>query len=145
MNETGISMRRPSEAAEAMSPCTARGGTRTRPREFYRLAVPAKVIGKSGKFPTQPLRDQTGSDRLTEPPGCDQPHRERVGDRQAEQLCERPGARANLYPQFGHGARLLPDVVESPPALEIVEQRFYPPAAGVELRDYFGIQIRFGG
>jgi hypothetical protein len=49
-------------------------------------------------------------------------HRKRVGNRQTEQLRERPGARADLHPQFEHGARLLPEVVESSPSLEIVEQ-----------------------
>ena len=100
--------------------------------------------GKSGKFPTQPLGDQPSGDGLTDSPRRDFAHREVFGDRQAEQLRERPCARTDLHPEFEYGARLLPQIVESPPTLEIVKQRFYAPAARVNLNDGLCIQIHFG-
>jgi hypothetical protein len=81
-----------------------------------------KAIGKSRKFAAQPLGDKPSGDGLADTPRRNHVHRKRVGNRQTEQLRERPGARADLHPQFEHGARLLPEVVESSPSLEIVEQ-----------------------
>ncbi len=109
-------------AAEATSRGVSRRVTRFGPLEFSGLPLRGSAAGKSGKFPPQPLGDQTSGDGLTDSPRCDFAHREVLGNRQAEQLRERPRARTDLHPELEYRARLLPEIVQSPPTLEIVKQ-----------------------
>src|SRR6516225_6766253 len=144
-NDTGIAMKRTSCAAEAALPCRRRVVTRLRDVEFPGLAMRAHTACKSGKFPAQPLGNQAGGDGLADSPRSNVVHRERIADRQTEQLREGPGTRTHLHPQLEHGACLLPGIVQAPPTLEIVKQRLDSPSAPVELNDQLRVQVHFGG
>ena len=55
-----------------------------------------------------------------------------------------PSDAADLHPAFQDGAFLLPEVMDAPPAFEIVEDRFDLPAVAVEDDDFAGGEIRLG-
>ena len=114
--------------------------------EFLGLAVEAVAKGKSGKFHAQPLRHQTGGERVLHAPGCHRLHREGIARRKTQQLGQEGACRrANLHPQLQRGARLLPEVADTPPALQIVKQRLYSPAARIQAHDGFGRQLGLRG
>jgi hypothetical protein len=77
--------------------------------------------------------------------GGDRVDREGVGDSQAEQLHQAPCARADLDPPLEHDARVLPEMVQAPPPLQVVNQRFDTPSARVELDDRWRVQTAFRG
>ena len=56
-------------------------------------------------------------------PGGDVPHGEGLAGDDDQELGEGPGGGADLHPGFQGFAGLLPEVVDAPPALEVVEQR----------------------
>ncbi len=54
-------------------------------------------------------------------------------DRQGQQLRQRPGGGADLHPGFQRGARLLPQIANAPPTLQIVKQGLNAPAPSIQL------------
>src|SRR5471032_3370362 len=116
-----------------------------RPLEYTGLAVQGGAERKSGKFAAQCLGNQPGGDGLAAAPRGDRVDRESVRDSQAEQLHHGPCARTDLDPQLEHDARLLPAIVQAPPPLQVVKQRFDTPSARVQLDDRWRVQTAFGG
>jgi hypothetical protein len=138
-NETVIAMKRTSKAAEAALPGC--GAARFWPAEFPALGQ----FGQPSASPVNSRRNHWATSRrdgLADTPWCDRVHRERVGDRQAEQLRERPRARSDLH----HNSSLVRVCCQrllTKPAFEVVEQLVLSPSVARTAARPFRRQLRF--
>ena len=69
-------------------------------------------------------------------------HGKVLGDGFSEELHHGPGNAADLHPAFQNDPFLLPEIVDAPPALEVVEDGFDLPSVAVERDDFAGGQVR---
>ena len=92
----------------------------------------------------EPLGHETCGDGSGDAPGRYRSHWEVLGDGFSEELHHGPGDATDLHPAFQNGAFLLPEVIDSPPSLKVMEDRFDLPAVAVEDDDCAGGEIGLG-
>ena len=92
----------------------------------------------------EPLGHETCGDGGGDAPGRYSCHGEVVGDGFSEELHHGPGDAADLHPAFQNCAFLLPEVIDAPPAFEVMEDRLDLPAVAVEGNDFAGGQVGLG-
>lgn len=93
----------------------------------------------------QPLGHEASSDWRGDAPGCDIADWKIFGDGFGEELHHGPGNAADLHPAFQDGAFLLPEVIGTPPSLEVMENGFDLPAVTIEDDHLAGGQMGLGG
>lgn len=92
----------------------------------------------------QPLGHETCGNGSSDAPGCDIEGWEVLGNGFGEELHHGPGDTADLHPAFENATFLLPEVVDAPPAFEIVEDGFDLPAVTVKDDHLAGGQMGLG-
>lgn len=142
------------EVGRPEHPCLTASGTtlmqkrsrsQFRQNEFSRLRPVGATQAKSVKLMAQPRGEQTGGDNGALAPRGDLQQREGLEELEGQKLRERVGRAANLHPQFQRRSGLLPQIVNAPPALEIVKQWLDAPALTVVFDDLTVGKIGFGG
>ena len=92
----------------------------------------------------EPLGHESCGDGGSDAPGRYGGHGEVLGGSFSEESHHGPGDATDLHPAFQSGAFLLPEIIDAPPAFEVMEDRFDLPAVAVEGDDFAGCQVGFG-
>ena len=92
----------------------------------------------------EPLSHESCGDRSAGSPGRYGGHWEVFGQGFGEGLHHGPSDTADLHPAFQDAPFLLPEIVDAPPAFEVMEDRFDLPAVAVEDNDFAGGQVGLG-
>src|ERR1700676_114957 len=91
--------------------------------EFLRLAVVGLAKRKSKEMLTHPGGEEADGDNgFAFAPRCDGGQRKGFGQVQCEQMHQRVAGRSHLHPELQHTARLLPVIIRTPPAFEVLKK-----------------------
>lgn len=91
----------------------------------------------------EPLSQETCGDGCGGAPGSYSSHGKFCG-RFRKELEHRPGDAADLHPALENGTLLLPEVVDAPPALEVVKDGFDLPTVAVRDNNCAGSEVDLG-
>ncbi len=92
----------------------------------------------------EPLGHESCSDGRSDTPRRYGGHGKILGERFRKELHHGPGNATNLHPAFENRAPLLPEVIDAPPAFQVMEEGFDLPTVAIEGDDFRGGQIGFG-
>ena len=110
--------------------------------EFSGLRVETLPEGNPQKLQMQPLGHESCGNGGSDTPRGYVGHGKVLSQGFGEELHHGPGDAADLHPALQNGAFLLPEIIDAPPAFEVVEDGLDLPSVAVERDDFAGGQMR---